>query len=67
MAQLTCSDYGFECEFVVDTKNQSNALETFGKHTLDEHGIEYSKEALMQFIIRKQNSSKFEDLYMQAA
>jgi len=31
----------------------SDVIEKFGKHTLEEHGIEYSKEALMQFIIRQ--------------
>jgi predicted small metal-binding protein len=66
MPRLSCRDYGFECEYVVDIKDSSEALENFGRHTYDEHGIEYSKEALMQFIIRKENSSKFEDLYMAA-
>jgi len=31
-----------------------NVIEQYGKHSSDEHGIEYSKEALMQFILRKQ-------------
>jgi len=31
----------------------SQVIEKFGKHTLDEHGIEYSKEGLMQFILRQ--------------
>jgi hypothetical protein len=26
----------------------------FRKHTDDEHGIDYSKEAVMQFLLRKQ-------------
>ncbi len=53
MAKLTCSDYGFECDFVAEGEDTSELLEKFGKHTLAEHGIEYSKEALMQFILRK--------------
>ncbi len=52
MAKLKCSDYGFECEFVAEGESEKVIAE-FGKHTLDEHGIEYSKEALMQFILRK--------------
>ena len=28
-------------------------IEEFGKHTDEEHGIDYSKEALMQFILRQ--------------
>jgi len=50
--KLTCKDYGFECEFVSEGEVEK-VLDEFGKHTLDEHGIEYSKEALMQFILRK--------------
>jgi len=50
--KLTCKDYGFECEFVSEGEVEK-VLDEFGKHTLEEHGIEYSKEALMQFILRK--------------
>ena len=53
MAKLICKDYGFECDFVAEGTEISQALQDFGKHTLEEHGIEYSKEALMQFILRK--------------
>lgn len=52
MIKLTCKDYGFECEFVSEGEVEK-VLDEFGKHTLEEHGIEYSKEALMQFILRK--------------
>ena len=67
MAKLCCVDYGFECDFAAESKDASEMIEEFAKHTLDEHGIEYSKEALMQFMLRKYNSSKYEDLYMQTA
>lgn len=53
MAKLVCKEYGFECDFVAEGTDVSVVLELFGKHTLEEHGIEYSKEALMQFILRK--------------
>ncbi len=53
MAKLICKDYGFECDFVAEGTEISKVLQDFGKHTLEEHGIEYSKEALMQFILRK--------------
>ena len=53
MAKLVCKEYGFECSFVAEGHDISDVIEQFGKHTLDEHGIEYSKEALMQFIIRQ--------------
>ena len=52
MVKLTCCDYGFECDFKVEGDIE-DVIAEFAKHTLDEHGIEYSKEALMQFILRK--------------
>jgi len=52
MSILRCSDYGYECTFVAEGDG-SKVIEDFGKHTFDEHGIEYSKEALMQFLIRQ--------------
>jgi len=53
MPRLRCSDYGFECDFVAEGTATSQVLQDFGKHTSEEHGIEYSKEALMQFILRQ--------------
>ncbi len=67
MLKLNCRDYGFPCDFGVETKDSSELLEKFGNHTLDEHGIEYSKEALMQFILRKRNSTKYEVVSAQVA
>ena len=55
MAKLKCSDYGFECDFVAEGQIEQ-VIEEFGKHTEDVHGIDYSKEALMQFILRKQSN-----------
>jgi len=67
MTKLCCVDYGFECDFAAESTDASEMIEQFAKHTSDEHGIEYSKEALMQFMLRKYNSSKYEDLYTQTA
>lgn len=53
MTKLRCHDYGFECDFVADGQDTQELIEKFGKHTAEEHGIEYSKEALMQLIIRR--------------
>jgi predicted small metal-binding protein len=53
MVKLVCKDYGFDCDFFVDDTVLSNVIEKFGKHTEEVHGIEYSKEALMQFILRR--------------
>jgi len=52
MVKLKCNDYGFECSFVVEGEVE-RVLEDFGKHTDEIHGIDYSKESLMQFILRK--------------
>jgi len=53
MTKLICKDYGFECDFVAEGTEISQVLQDFSKHTSEEHGIEYSKETLMQFILRK--------------
>lgn len=51
--KLSCRDYGFECSFIAEGNDVSDIITKFGIHTEKEHGIEYSKESLMQFIIRK--------------
>jgi predicted small metal-binding protein len=53
MVKLQCKEYGFECEFSVEGEDVPKIIEDFGKHTEQEHGIEYSKESLMQVIMRK--------------
>lgn len=53
MPTFTCSDYGFDCDFVIKEDSIEKVIEGFSRHSAEEHGIEYSKEALMQFIIRK--------------
>jgi predicted small metal-binding protein len=52
MVKLICNDYGFECKFEIEG-DAEEVIEKFGKHIREEHGIEYSKEALIQFILRK--------------
>jgi len=51
--KLSCKDYGFDCNFSAEGTDITAVIKNFGIHTEKEHGIEYSKEALMQFIIRK--------------
>jgi len=67
MAKLCCVDYGFECAFAAESDDASKMIEDFAKHTSDQHGIEYSKEVLMRFMIRKGNSSMSEHTYIQTA
>jgi predicted small metal-binding protein len=54
MARLRCSDYGYECDFISEGE-MDDVIQEFGKHTEEEHGIDYSKEALMQFILRQKD------------
>ena len=53
MAELKCKDYGFECEFIANGEME-NVIEDFKIHNDEEHGIDYSREAIMQFLLRKQ-------------
>ncbi len=53
MAILKCNDYGFECDFITEGE-MDTVIDEFRKHTDEEHGIDYSKEAIMQFLLRKQ-------------
>ena len=52
LVKLTCSDYGFECNFVSEGEIEQ-VLDEFRQHSENEHGIDYPKEALMQIILRK--------------
>jgi len=53
MPKLRCRDYVFDCEFVAEAPEVAKVIEAYGKHSEEEHGIEYSKESLMQFILRQ--------------
>ena len=53
MPRLRCKDYGFECEFVAEAPEVAKVIDAYGKHSDEVHGIEYSKESLMQFILRQ--------------
>jgi len=52
VTKLVCRDYGFDCEFLVEGDN-IHVIESFGMHMIEEHGIEYTKDALMQIILRR--------------
>jgi predicted small metal-binding protein len=53
MPRLRCSDYGFDCDFVAEAPEAAKVIADYGKHSEEVHGIEYSKESLMQFILRQ--------------
>ena len=52
MTHLKCSDYGFECDFMV-TGDFVYVAHQFGQHADEVHGIEYYVEAINQIIARK--------------
>ena len=49
---LKCRDYGFDCNFIAHGDIEHVIIE-FGKHTKAEHGDDYSKKDLMQYILKK--------------
>ena len=56
MVKLRCNDYGFECDFEVDG-DEDQVVAQFMQHNNEEHGIDYRKEAVKQFILRKHSNS----------
>ncbi|AJM93076.1 DUF1059 domain-containing protein [Nitrosopumilus piranensis] len=52
MFELKCNDYGFECNYEIKGDKES-VTEQFKAHVYEEHGIDYTKEAVTQFIRRK--------------
>ena len=53
MIKFSCRDYGFDCDFIAEGDEAEKVIEEYSKHSCDEHGIEYPKETLAQFIFRK--------------
>ena len=53
MVKLRCNDYGFECDYDTECEMEQT-IENFQKHMLEEHGIDYSREALLKFIHREE-------------
>ena len=51
MTKLRCSDYGFECDYIAEGEAEQ-VIDYFKRHTLEEHGIDYPKETVMQFVTR---------------
>jgi len=52
LTKLNYRDYGFDCGLVVSGDAES-AMGGFGVHNEEKHGIDYSKDVLIQFILRK--------------
>ena len=54
--KLSCSDYGFECDFVLDGKKSLTLIEKLREHFEEAHGIEYSTDAVIQMIMNRGHS-----------
>ncbi|MDX1596001.1 MAG: DUF1059 domain-containing protein [Nitrosopumilaceae archaeon] len=54
--KLQCSDYGFECDFVLDGRKSLKLIEQLREHFETEHGIDYSTDAVIQMIVNKGHS-----------
>ncbi len=54
--KLRCEDYGFECDFVLDGVKDIGSLEQLRKHFEEEHGIDYTIEAVTQMIMNRGHS-----------
>ena len=52
MSMLNCRYYGFECNFEIEGK-LNNIAHEMKKHTMNEHGVDFTKEFLTQAILRK--------------
>ncbi len=54
--KLRCEDYGFECEFVLDEEKSMDELKKLRDHFEEEHGIDYTIEAVTQMITNRGHS-----------
>ena len=52
VTKLRCSNYGFECDYIAENKTEQ-VIDDFQKHMLEEHGIDYSRETIIQFVTRE--------------
>ena len=52
MTSLRCRDYGYECEYVSEGKIDE-VIDDYKEHMSEEHGIDYSRESVLQFVKRK--------------
>ncbi|QLH06327.1 DUF1059 domain-containing protein [Nitrosopumilus ureiphilus] len=56
MANLRCREYGFGCNYV-SKGNAEKIVFDFWEHMNNEHGIDYSKETIMESVKRKNSET----------
>jgi len=54
--RLACSEYGFECDFVLEGKKSISLIKKLRDHMESEHGIDYSVDAVIQMIVNMGHS-----------
>ena len=54
--KLRCEDYGFECEYILDEEKSLGLIEKLRDHFEEEHGIDYTIEAVTQMITNRGHS-----------
>lgn len=54
--KLACCDYGFECEFVIEGNKSLSLIKKLRDHFENEHGIDYSVDAVIQMLVNKGHS-----------
>ncbi len=50
---LRCEDYGFECDFILSSEATATTVEKLRQHFEEEHGIDYSAEAVIQMLTNR--------------
>ena len=55
MIRISCHDYGFVCDFVLDNEIDE-VVKKYNEHSKEIHGIEYVKEDLEQRFLELSNS-----------
>ena len=53
---LTCRDYGFECDFAINEEITKEIVQKLRDHFDEEHGIDYTIEAVLQMISNRGHS-----------
>ena len=54
--KLRCQDYGFQCDFILEGEKNVTLLEKLREHFEEEHGIDYTREAITQMIVNRGHS-----------
>ncbi len=51
--KLRCEDYGFDCKFALDEEKTMELIKKLRDHFEEEHGIDYTVEAVTQMITNR--------------